>query len=366
MGSVLIAEERHSGHLLQYVRILVERALHYGEHVHVALSAATLTTPEYQLHLSELASRISIHVLTAPLTPSRLLKLADTIGADHIVVPHGDELAVRFARGPRVAKGRVVTLLIMRDPRWELPTTPSRTIRGLAKLSFTALSRLGSRVRIVWLREPLHVAAKGESFAVDPFISYASEEQITAESALLRDTWPTAAHWFVITGGITPWKNLPLVLEAFARMDEEKRARCGLAVIGPIRHDSGVSSGSLRESAEAMGLTCVVDDRLLTNDEINVVVAAADTVIMAYSTHSPNSTLGKAYVLGTSIVAAGSRSIHRFVRNVGFDLVSPLEVNAIAENLTLAMDRAAPPRHPGALSAIEFADQLLDRSCRRR
>ncbi len=109
-----------------------------------------------------------------------------------------------------------------------------------------------------------------------------------------------------------------------------------------------------------------MDDRLLTNDEINVVVAAADTVIMAYSTHSPNSTLGKAYVLGTSIVAAGSRSIHRFVRNVGFDLVSPLEVNAIAENLTLAMDRAAPPRHPGALSAIEFADQLLDRSCRRR
>ncbi len=359
---VLIVEERSSGHLLVYVRLLAEHALSQGASVTVALTREVLHSREFLTHLEPISKTLAIIDLQAPLTVASLRELVSNVKPDVTIVPHGDELAVRIGKSPLSLGDAKVRLLIMRDPRWERPASLLRRLRGAVKLALIVRAGRARGVKIVWLREPGHVGTRGEIFARDPFIADSSIVKIDADASLLRKEMVMGDEifWIGVTGAITPWKNIPVVIEALKILRKQRpEATFGFAVIGPIRDSSGVTDASIREECARIGVPVVVDDRLLTNHQMNAAVVAFDAVVMAYSTHSPNSTMGKAYVLGTRLVAAGPPSIRSFVRNLGSGWETPLNAFDIAGSIGEAIDSVRPSRHLGELSAAEFASDVV-------
>lgn len=362
MTTTMIVEERSSGHLLVYVRILAQFALDRGDRVVVAMPADVMSSVEFSLHLAPLEGTVEFIDCSAPLSPKIITGLARTVGADVTVVPHGDEVATRFALAfPSKAVGRT-RLLIMRDPRWEYPSAPKRLLRNATKLLLLRIASARRGLDVIWLREPSFNPRSGSLFARDPFIGQDNREHIEGAARALRAELSMAPEvfWFGMTGGITARKNVPLVLEALGKLRESRPgAEIGFATVGPIDGGSGVTSESIAAECAAMGVAVLVQDRIIENDEMNAVVLALDSVVMAYSSYSPNSTLGKAYVLGTRVVAAGPPSVRRFVRALDAGWDSDLEAESIARSMGSALDSPEPRAHPGAISSAEFCRAVI-------
>ncbi|GAB3143872.1 hypothetical protein [Marisediminicola antarctica] len=364
MTRFLIVEERASGHLLVFVRVVAEHALAAGHSVIVALPPSARASSEFSKHLSGLLGRVQWLDLVGVVTPATVNVLARESQADVAVVPHGDELATRYAFSLGVRPlACAVRLLIMRDPRWEKPAPLQRRFRNAVKLALVRLASLKRGVEVVWLREPSFTPGSStQSFAIDPFIADGSWEAIDAEAAHLRSNLKMHpdVFWFGMTGAITDRKNLPMVLKSLALFLEARPdAQIGFAIIGPIVSDQGLTADWVRAETSRLDLALVIVNRLLSNFEMNAAVAALDAVVMAYSTHSPNSTLGKAHVLGTRLVAAGPPSVRGFVRALDAGWESVLEATAMAENLELAWEAAPPAKHPDAIPESGFARSLL-------
>ena len=358
---ILILEERASGHLLVYVRIIAQRARERGNRVILGLPKATMQSREYNHHLLPIAHMVTIVHIPPRLSVSSVRQLAEQTQAQVVIVPHGDVLACKIALHRQIRHFTLV-VLAMRDPRWERPTRFSRSLKNYTKLWALKLAERRRNVRLIWLREPQYVGNSAERFAIDPFIADGTLEEIDAGARALRTDWAMdgSTYWFGVTGAISSRKNVPLILSALKKATFHASRPLGLALVGPIAADVGFSVGEVRARCKEAGIKLILHDRVLTNFEMNCVVRAVDSVVMAYSTHSPNSTLGKAYVLGTQLVAAGSPSIRRFVQGLGFDLHSELSVAALAENLLRASERHRPECHENVASEGAFADSLLD------
>lgn len=364
MTTTMIVEERSSGHLLVYVRILAQFAIEHGHRVVVATPAHVRSSAEFSLHLAPLEGGVEFIDCSAPLSPKTIRGMARIVGADITVVPHGDEVATRFAfafLGKPVGSTR---LLIMRDPRWEYPSAPKRLLRNAVKLLLLRVASARRGLDVVWLREPSFNPRSGSLFARDPFIGQDNRQRIEEAARALRVELAMAPEvfWFGMTGGITARKNVPLVLEALKTLRESRPgAEIGFVAVGPIEGRSGVTSESIAAQCAEMGVAAVVRDRIIGNDEMNAVVLALDSVVMAYSSHSPNSTLGKAYVLGTRVVAAGPPSVRRFVRALDAGWDSDLEARSIARSMGCALDSPEPQAHPDAISSAEFCRAVIGR-----
>lgn len=358
---VLIVEPRERGHLLVYVRLIALRALERGLDVTVALAPGASASREYRTHLSGLAESVRFVDSPVVLTPRSLNRLTRNVSTDLMVVPHGDELAARLGG---LVGGRLETptrILIMRDPKWDRQPGKRPPARNLVK---SVLLQLGSRrknAQVVWLRGPAHEPGRNERYALDPFISDSSVDEICerAESLRLRMTTDADVFWFGVTGAVSTRKNLGLVVESLLLLHARRPdVLLGLAVVGPI--DAQVL-GVFEKSKIALasqGIATYFENRLLANEEMNDVVAAVDAVVMAYSTNAPNSTLGKAYVLGTKIVSAGSAVFREHAQHLGGS-VAALD----AHDLSVAMEASVrqPSRlvRPGVLSSDDFADKVM-------
>jgi len=357
---LLVVEPRSRGHLLMYVRLLVEDALERGDDVTCALSPDAGTAPEYELHLADLVGRFRSTSIGLPLRDRSVSSAAAHVGADLVVVPHGDELASRyglpFARSPRVP----TRLLVMRDPRWEEPRTIQGRARRAAKLLLLRRASRRRNVDVVWLRAPLHRPDGREHVAVDPFIGTTADDAVVA-AAEMRGRWPApvGTYWFALTGAVSRRKNAPLVVEALLAL----RARrpdldVGLAIIGPQDQDVRDGVSPLLADLISAGAHVHVDDRHLSNEEMNHVVAAADAIVLAYSTNAPNSTLGKAYVLGTAIISAGSKTFREYAAPLG-GWTAALDVTDLSRAMEAAMEGPAPVRRPDAIGTTHFTHALL-------
>lgn len=338
---VLVVEERSSGHLLVFVRLIASYSLSMGDQVFLALGRPVPETAEYRENLSDL--NVPTAVFEGPLTRARLERLASNVGADLVVVPHGDELGARL--GASLYRVRCpLVLLIMRDPRWERPTAPARRARNLLKLLFLRRADLRRNVNLVWLR---HFGYSGpDRYVVDPYVGDGSVEEIRVAGLALRArlSLTDSTFWFVITGAITDRKNVRLIAWALSRLQRARPERIfGLALIGPHRTTYPIDAQSLR-ALTGGAFPIVNDDRLLSNFEMNAVISGADAVVMAYDTHSPNSTMLKARVLGTRLVVAGPPSLRAFARDMGFSTVVHVELEALAE--AMQRESCTPPPQP--------------------
>jgi glycosyltransferase involved in cell wall biosynthesis len=270
-------------------------------------------------------------------------RLASNVGADLVVVPHGDELATRLGASVRRVPCQLV-LLIMRDPRWERPAAPARWAKNLLKLLLLRRADLRKNVYLVWLR---HFGYSGpDRHVVDPYVGDGGFEEIRAAGRALRTRLSLSDNtfWFLVTGAVTDRKNVPLIASALSRLQRaEPTRRLGLAIIGPHRTSYPIDAQSL-QALTGGSFPIVSDDRLLSNFEMNAAISGADAVVMAYDTHSPNSTMLKARALGTKLIVAGPPSVRAFARDMGFSSVVQVEVEALAEAMRRELD--APPPQP--------------------
>ncbi len=345
---ILVVEPRHSGHLLLYVKLIAESALARGEQVSLALGPGVATSVEYAHHLATLD--LPTYEIESPAEISACAAIANEIGATTVVVPHADEVLASAAIGKWKLKAQLV-LLVTRDPRWEFPAPLRRVAKNVVKLFAADFASLRPYVTVVWLRQ---IGYRGvDPHVEDPYVADGSLPEIQAAAATMRGSLGMSADrfWFVITGAITDRKHVPMVMDALSAIatDSEHKRSLGLALIGPLRFSDPVLRDRLEEQAKGSGLRLIIDDRELSNFEMNAAVSAADAVVMAYSTHSPNSTMVKAYAAGVRLVVAGPRSVRKFARDLGFEHVSPLRPGDLRASLEKVLE--APQPSPRTVSA---------------
>lgn len=335
-----IFETGHSGHVLVYIKLLVQEALKSGRDVTIYTTNEVLASAEYAEHLSSVAPHVRIFILNRP-DSRALFQVLKNVRTGTVLIPHADPLLKELIWFGFLHREHVhVRALIMRDPRWEMKSSFARLPKLLLKLAtIWLISAYISGIDILWLRGTTESGHSGEAAVVDPYISEVSVDETRRKGELFRNSHLVAAdYWFVVAGSITPRKNLGLItssLREFASGRSDRRF--GLLIAGPIYDDNFdlLSEISLLEKA---GISTHIENRLLDNESLNYQIAAADALVMAYSSHSPNSTLVKARVHGVKTVVLGPRSLRDFASQVGADYVDTLSETALLAGLQTVLD----------------------------
>lgn len=353
---IFLAEVNPSGHRLVYVRLIAERAAASGTRVTLGIPAEAEESPEFARHLGPIANQMDLVSIPGDASLRTIVDEARAAGAQHLVIPDGDAYLTQAARGRRSRDPRT-TLLVMRDPRWEI--WPGHVPpRALAKCAATALARRS--VRLVFLREPGHSTDRGEHIAIDPLILDGSREQIHLDAATYRRAHglDDRTFWFGVLGVLSERKNVPLVAAAAQQLARDAERPVGLALIGPTGADVSWERDDLVKASAAAGLSMMSDDALMTNYSMNVAVAALDCAVVAYSTNAPNSTMAKAAGLGVRLVVAGSPPLRRFAKSTTGAAGVPLQLGELGEAMRTAMS-TPPPAARYLPGPTEFADALL-------
>lgn len=355
----LIVEPRSSGHLLVYVaRIIGARP---DLDVTLLTTSASRSSREYEEHLGHIGADFDTFEVESVPDVKTVLSVARRSRADVVIIPHGDTYVAPFLRSLWRRRTVRTRLLVMRDPRWERPAPPSRRVKNLLKLAMVRVLSIDRRLEVLWLREPGYVSRRRD-FVIDPFIADVDIDRTRALGASIAEEagLDTGIFWFGVTGAITSRKNVDMIVGALVlARAAAPTALMGLALIGPVVDLGGRSLDELAKALYGANISLRVVDRLLSNDEMNGAVLALDCVVMAYSSHSPNSTLGKAKILGTRVVAAGPPSVQGFATMVHGALVSDLTIEKLSQSLvaSMATDRPTPERFQDG--SRSFAEQLI-------
>ncbi|QQD76678.1 hypothetical protein I8920_02610 [Curtobacterium sp. YC1] len=349
-NTVLVVEQNPTGHRLFYVRVLADAALATGARVVVLLGPDPAPEPE-QVHLASVID--SIEVLRRPLMSlDDVARISHEVEADRVVIPDADRFALRLAVRRHWAGSGRLSLLIMRESAQ--PTRYPLVDRLKTLLRSTAFSRV-ARLQNVDLRVLKSAGWAGTArfpVAVDPVVIASSDQSV----AHFRTEYGMDGerYWFAVLGAISARKNLDLIVEALRNVS----LPWGLLVAGQLDEDITeelrVRLGSMVSEGSA-----IVLDRLLTDDELDTAVRAADCLVLAHSNEGPSGLLGKAAASGTRVVAAGAQSLRRDVTALGgLGEWTHLDEAALAAVLHRATQQPRPRAVlPATTSA--FTDALL-------
>ncbi|WP_320066986.1 hypothetical protein [Micromonospora sp. RTGN7] len=349
---VLIINQGHQGHPLVYVRLLVDAALERSDGPVVALPDAALRSPEFTLHLGEVADRCEIVRLADPITPELARQLAERHACGRVLVPDGDQFATRLGLVGWRGAGDVVTLVI-RDPR----LSGNHRLRHRVKmvLKGALLRRAGRlpRVRVLFLADHAETARRGRDAVADPILfdaMHLDPLEIRRDLGLSEDRF-----YFVVAGKITARKNLDMVLRGILPLAD---AKVGLFACGELSPDVRTAIAPLLERARQLDVEVVLSDRLQSNHELNRAVQMADCLVTAYSNSAPPSTTTKGARAGRRVVVAGSEVTRMWARNLGIELHCPLEQQPLDALLRRALSTPVPPPIPGG-DPRAFAEAFL-------
>lgn len=354
---LLIVEPRSKGHLLVYVRVIADEVEAIGGQALLALGDGVKGSPEYVQHLG--SRERSVVSFPTKKSVRHIERIARENNVSQVVVPHGDEFLLSAAafgyRGPGT-----ISLLVMRDPSLEDPVDILGRLKRLLKLVFMQVASSRRNVRVLHLQP--WGAVKHKRGIIDPFIPDGTFQEIHEAAREIRDqlNLRDSVFWFLVTGSITERKNIPLIIEAIAEVNGRRPdLKLGLLLFGPI--NLGFEGGSewIRTFAEQRGVTVKIQDRLISNFEMNAVIAATDAVILAYSSRQPNSTLVKAYALGARLVVAATPTVCEFAKNLGFRHVSGLAIDALAESLVAIISEQSGPTKNDVAPTASFVRDLL-------
>lgn len=300
---ILIAEPNHSGHRLYYVRLIVDEVVARGDVAIVGVGSGATSSEEWQLHLQKMASRLEV-VQCESVTRRVVAELAASTFADHVIVPDGDAIISEIGRSRKWAPHATLTALLMREHG-----QPSR-VPGMALLKTNAKRLLvasansvrGVHVRVLksslWagkvsprtLRDPVSLAASGDEL-----------RKAAAQWAL-----DSGRYWFGIVGAITQRKNISAVANALIARGG---GPLGLVIAGKFSPEVASQIAVLIDELQEHGVAVRIHDRLLSDLELDSMVAAVDCVVLAHSNEGSSGIMGKAAVLGTRVAAAGARSL---------------------------------------------------------
>lgn len=350
-----MVETSPSGHRLVYVRELIAKALDHNMSVVLATTDEVVRDPLFEQHLGSLKGSVELVNVRGNVTVWKLQQWATAACCDLVLVPdtlkYGPPLLLGWTR-----RSPIVRLLIMNDPRWRLSEESFVSFMTWCKLLVFFGSGARPGVEVLWLRPQGTAPSKG--VVIDPLLLEASVERTRADSKRVRATlgMDPATFWFGIVGVLDSRKNIPLVANALRRVADQGSTPVGLALLGPWSDE--IARCSADDSLHDAPFPVVRHHASLTNQEMNVAVAALDCVVMAYSTNAPNSTTAKAAALGVRVAVAGSAPFRRFAeRLTGYPGVG-LGANELVSELATSMRRPRP--EPCELSGPEgLTDALL-------
>lgn len=299
--SVLVVEPKTSGHRLYYVRLLVEEILAQGQIAIVAGSKSARTTSEWAMHMGHLDGLIEF-VEIVDNTSDEVSRTARQAAVQHVVVPDGDALAMELGWRRRWKSDATLSVLVMREPDQPSVVSGTKGGKGFVKtLLLHSATRL-DRVKIYVLKSSLWKGKSRLSFVNDP-VSLAADPRVLRRAGT---SWKLSEekYWFGIVGAITERKNIPMIVAALKQLDCRQ---IGLVVAGKI--SEGVKATLEIEDLKQFGLESVVHDRLLSDFELDSLVATLDCVVLAHSNEGSSGIMGKAAALGTRIVSAGALTL---------------------------------------------------------
>lgn len=350
---ILVVEPNHSGHRLFYVRLIVQQALEGGCHVIVATRPEAKLSAEWELHLQRVASQVDF-IEFAESSSKAVSKLAEEVSADHVVVPDGDALIADIGRRRKWQAHASVSALLMREQgqpsRMPGVTRFKTTIKRL--LMFSAAHVRGVRVHV--LKSSLWSGTMTAREVRDPVVL---ADQIDAIHRAAK-SWELdpERYWFGVVGAVTPRKNVHAIAAAL-QMPMSKPV--GLVIAGSCDPVVSGQLGNLADELRRSGVAVRVENRLLSDVELDSVIAAVDCVVLAHSNEGSSGIMGKAAVLGTRVAAAGARSLEADCRVLP-DLASwaPLSEPEFPSLLASCVGRSRPFPFTH-LSSPVFGESLL-------
>lgn len=295
---VLIVSENISGHRLSYVRLLTDHALAMGMRVTLALPEAAPGSETFQVHLAAIRDAIDV-VSPSNFGVPALNALAVSLGVSKTIVPDGDRLLYEIARKGGWTRGQL-SLLIMR-PGGQSHGTLVRHLQSAVKAALRMVARQRKGVRPVVLVSAITWDGSTRR-APDPVRLVCTSSDVSQT----RDAWPDGErYWFGVVGALDGRKNIRLVASALATLEGRK--------VGLVLAGRGDVTDAHRELARLreIGVPVVRRDVLLSDLELDSIVAALDCVILAHSNEGPSGIFGKALASGTRIVTAGADSLRR-------------------------------------------------------
>jgi glycosyltransferase involved in cell wall biosynthesis len=324
-----------------YVRLLVEFSRKQGIDTALAMPAVGFESPEFGIHLSDIATEFTHVPIAAGLSAHAIkLSLAQT-AATRLILVDGDSslmAAMRFRSGG--STGHSAVLLVMRDPRVHPDLqSGSHRVRQLAKRAMAELVHATGRADVVYLRSSV---AKGRDprTVPDPIAFRSSADGQRA----LRAEWDLNpdVRWVSVLGSITARKNVALVAEAIQLTGDRA---CGLLVAGKLDEVVVPQIHRAAEMLRARGYEARIVARLLTTEELDDAIATSDVCVMAHSNEGPSGLMGKAVTVGTRVVASGAQSLRRDADSHSGVLWVPLNPEDIASALTRSLTMPRPTPH---------------------
>lgn len=359
---LLIAERLASGHRLVFVRLLVQ-------HLRTTRRDFRLLVPEDVAQSAEFADNLEhllrpTEVMRVPngrWDPHLVTRVAREMRVEEIVIPDGDAYAGQLAKSPWLWGGTPTRVLIIHDPRWERDSEGNLPRQALVKLlALGALERFPmSRVRVKYLAAA-SVNDPSPAYVNDPVIIERDVDQIRKAAASNRNRLQMGSEvfWVGVVGVISRYKNINLITDAIISASARSSRQIGLALLGPISAEFRDEISTLVRRLEDSGTPVVVDDRLRSNEQVNVDVASVDLVSVIYSVNCTNSTMAKAAALGVRTIAAGPPGFQRLYTETTGRAASNLDPQEIRIAIQQAISE--PPPAPLQLARPErFAPQFL-------
>ncbi len=351
----LVVQPNMDGHRFNYVRLLLES-------VEDAALIVLATTPEglatYREKTGDVEGPLMVFCSAAP-SVREIEVLGRRIGADTVVVLDGDAYCPRLlARGGWRGRG-VLRLLVMREYGQPRRIGDSAAVRTLAKRALFTASHALPRVEVAILASAARRDGGRIPRVQDP-ISYAPDAS-TADRLWANVRLADDMHWCLVVGKIDSRKNIGMVAEAISLAQSLSHARLGLVLAGSQSSDVRPEV----DHARALSLTLVVDDRHLSERELDSYIDLADIVVLAHSNDGPSGIMGKAAAAGKKILAAGSRSLARDCAALGAGSAwTPLDPVRMAEGL-VALEKLDAGVTPRSYASEDFARTLLEPATRR-
>lgn len=339
---MLIVENSYGGHFLTYIRYLVDETIRRGWVPHVAVPRATIDSEEFQISGLATYRDLDVRVSNGEVGFAQLGRLAREVQADAVIIPNGDGILRGFSWRAACRLAVPVRLLIMAPPNGPL------SAKSLLKRLFLRGVSLLPNLEVKYLTTASLPVERG--CVPDPVNSEVPDR--TPRLVRRVERWANGRKVYLLVGVVQAWKNPDLVIKAFRAANVD--GAC-LVIAGP-------QSDAVREElnlATPGSPDILVCDQRLDEAEFNSLVSLAHAVVLAYSTHAPNSTAAKAYALRTNIVAAGSKRFLDNVLGIGAQpCVADLELDGLASALRLALN-VEPPSPDLLAGPQDFAMALL-------
>ncbi|MCO4253149.1 hypothetical protein [Pseudarthrobacter raffinosi] len=320
-----------------------------GNRVFIGTTDAALSSPEWTMHLGNVASSTEVAILD-DFSVETIDRLSRELRVDHVVVPDGDAFAFELSRGKSWTTSATVTALVMREKGQPSKVPGVAYAKTLIKGALLQLANLRPRVELRILK-----SAAWNGFSLMPV----SRDPVSLTFDTHRPgsrLLPTGCFWFGVVGSIGQRKNLPLVASSVAALNLPD---VGLAVAGCIEDEVLHQAQPYLEQILRNGGRVEILNRLLADSEMDQVITELDCVVLAHSNEGPSGVLGKAVAAGTTVVAAGALTLRSDCRQIGS---SAEWVRLSQVELTQAFVRATQKPHPEPeflASPTDFASELL-------